>query len=140
MALDGMMRFDDFASGTPEDVLLRELYSLLSYGASKRDSRSYGGYGVVTARDWYYELPPEVRDLVDEVAFGLCCTGLSRHMASRALLRALVERWWNTTNSFHFSSAGEMTMTPYDFSMITGLGVGGDPIDFDMDMGKWEAA
>ncbi|KAL7213066.1 hypothetical protein ACSBR2_015718 [Camellia fascicularis] len=58
-------------------------------------------------------------------------------MVSRALLRALVERWWDTTNSFHLSSAGEMTMTPYDFSMITGLGVRGDPIPFDMDMGEW---
>ncbi|KAL7223613.1 hypothetical protein ACSBR1_025133 [Camellia fascicularis] len=31
-------------------------------------------------------------------------------------------------------------MTPYDFSMITGLRVGGDPIPFDIDMGQWEAA
>ncbi|GMQ05595.1 hypothetical protein CsSME_00050564 [Camellia sinensis var. sinensis] len=27
-----------------------------------------------------------------------------------------------------------MTMTPYDFAMITGLGVGGDPIPFDTNM------
>ncbi|KAL7212342.1 hypothetical protein ACSBR2_015094 [Camellia fascicularis] len=47
---------------------------------------------------------------------------------------------WDTTNFFHFSSAGEMTMTSYDFSMITGLGVGGDLIPFDMDMDQWEAA
>ncbi|KAL7225943.1 hypothetical protein ACSBR1_021151 [Camellia fascicularis] len=33
-----------------------------------------------------------------------------------------------------------MTMTPYDFAMITGLGVRGDLIPFDMDMGEWEAA
>ncbi|KAL7215063.1 hypothetical protein ACSBR1_027272 [Camellia fascicularis] len=100
------------------------------------DSRSYRGYGAVTARDWYDELPPEVRDLVDKAGFGLFCTGLSRHLASQALLRVLVERWWNTTNSFHLSSAGEMTMTPYDFAMITGLGVGGDSIPFDIDMGN----
>ncbi|KAL7214877.1 hypothetical protein ACSBR1_027122 [Camellia fascicularis] len=31
-----------------------------------------------------------------------------------------------------------MMMTPYDFSMITSLGVGGDPITFDMDMSEWE--
>ncbi|KAL7235020.1 hypothetical protein ACSBR1_018489 [Camellia fascicularis] len=61
-------------------------------------------------------------------------------MASRALLGALVERWWDTTNSFHLSSTGEMTMTPCDFSTITGLRVRGDPIPFDMDMGEWEAA
>ncbi|KAL7207918.1 hypothetical protein ACSBR1_029798 [Camellia fascicularis] len=72
--------------------------------------------------------------------FGLFCSGLSRLLASQALLEALVERWWETTNSFHFSSTGEMTMTPYDFSMITGLRVRGDLIPFDMDMGQWEAA
>ncbi|KAL7170266.1 hypothetical protein ACSBR2_035187 [Camellia fascicularis] len=33
-----------------------------------------------------------------------------------------------------------MTMTPYDFSMLTGIGVGGDPIPFDTDMDEWEAA
>ncbi|KAL7200016.1 hypothetical protein ACSBR2_022178 [Camellia fascicularis] len=94
----------------------------------------------MTARDWYHELPARVHELVDEVGFGLFCTELSCHIASRALLGALVERWWDTTNSFHFSSIGDMTMTPYDFSMITGLGVGGDPILFDMDIGQWEAA
>ncbi|KAL7208000.1 hypothetical protein ACSBR1_029871 [Camellia fascicularis] len=76
----------------PEDVLLREQYSHISYGASEGDSRSYRGYGVVTARDWYYELLPEVRNLVDEAGFDLFCIGLSRHMASQALLGALVER------------------------------------------------
>ncbi|KAL7258440.1 hypothetical protein ACSBR1_004547 [Camellia fascicularis] len=39
-----------------------------------------------------------------------------------------------------FSSTGKMTITPYDFSMITGLRIGGDPIPFDIDMGQWEAA
>ncbi|KAF5932044.1 hypothetical protein HYC85_028215 [Camellia sinensis] len=112
----------EFAPGhklEPLPLRIRPFYLSLSH----EDSRSYRGYGVVTARDWYYELPPEVHDLVDEVGFGLFCTELSRHMASRALLGALVERWWDITNSFHFSSTGEMTMTPYDFSMITGLGV-----------------
>ena len=31
-------------------------------------------------------------------------------------------------------------MTPYDFSMLTGIGVEGDPIPFDTDMDEWEAA
>ncbi|KAL7181420.1 hypothetical protein ACSBR1_040329 [Camellia fascicularis] len=33
-----------------------------------------------------------------------------------------------------------MTITPYDFSIITGLGVGGDMIPFDMDMDECEVA
>ncbi|KAL7207329.1 hypothetical protein ACSBR1_029314 [Camellia fascicularis] len=74
--------------------------------------------------------------MVDEAGFGLFCSGLSRHLASWALLGSLVEWWWDTTNSFHFSSTEEMEMTPYNFSMITGLRAGGDPIPFDMDMGR----
>ena len=31
-------------------------------------------------------------------------------------------------------------MTPYDFSMLTDVGVGGDPIPFDTDMDEWTAA
>ncbi|KDP20646.1 hypothetical protein JCGZ_03753 [Jatropha curcas] len=38
----------------------------------------------------------------------------------KELLGALAERWWDTTNTFHFSW-GEMTMTPVDFSVITGI-------------------
>ena len=53
---------------------------------------------------------------------------------------ALVERWWDTTNSFHFSATRDMTMTPYDFSMLTTLDVVGRPIPYDADMGEWEAA
>ncbi|KAL7178883.1 hypothetical protein ACSBR1_042279 [Camellia fascicularis] len=33
-----------------------------------------------------------------------------------------------------------MTMTPFDLSMLTGIGVGGDPIPYDTDMGEWDAA
>ncbi|KAL7247091.1 hypothetical protein ACSBR2_002077 [Camellia fascicularis] len=61
--------------------------------------------------------------------------------ANPLLHRALVERWWDTTDSFHFSSIGELTLTPYDFSLLTGLQVGvGGPIPFDPDMAQWRAA
>lgn len=86
------------------------------------------------------ELPDKVRHIVDQAGFGTFCMGLSRLTASRPLLGVLVERWWDTTDSFHLSIAGEMTMTPFDFSMLTGVGVGGDPIPFDTDMGEWDAA
>ncbi|KAL7212865.1 hypothetical protein ACSBR2_015541 [Camellia fascicularis] len=86
------------------------------------------------------ELLDTVRHIVDEAGFGLFCAGLSRHPVSRTLLGALVERWWDTTNSFHFSATGDMTMTPFDFSMLTGLDVGGRSIPYDADMGEWEAA
>ncbi|KAL7212438.1 hypothetical protein ACSBR2_015179 [Camellia fascicularis] len=57
-------------------------------------------------------------------------------MRAKSLLYGpLVERWWNTTNSFNFTSIGELTLTPYDFSMLTGLRVGvSGPIPCDPDM------
>ncbi|KAL7205284.1 hypothetical protein ACSBR2_018261 [Camellia fascicularis] len=66
--------------------------------------------------------------------------GLSRLITSRPLLGALVERWWDTTNSFHFSIAGDMKMTPYNFAILIGIEVGGRLIPYDIDMGEWEAA
>ncbi|KAL7259938.1 hypothetical protein ACSBR1_005743 [Camellia fascicularis] len=57
------------------------------------------------------------------------------------LYGALVERWWDTTDLFHFSLTREMPLTPYDFSMLTGLRVGvGGPVPFDPDMTQWRAA
>ncbi|GMP35857.1 hypothetical protein CsSME_00008156 [Camellia sinensis var. sinensis] len=87
-----------------------------------RDSHAFRGYGTIVARDWYMELPNAIRHIVDEAGFGIFCMGLSRLTASQPLLGALVERWWDTTDSFHFSTVGEMTMTPFDFSMLTGIG------------------
>ncbi|KAL7248863.1 hypothetical protein ACSBR1_011112 [Camellia fascicularis] len=86
------------------------------------------------------KLPDAVRHIVDQASFGTFCRGLSRLTTSRPLLAALVERWWDTTDSFHLSATGEMTMTPFDFSMLTGIGVGGDPIPFDTDMDEWDVA
>ncbi|KAL7249858.1 hypothetical protein ACSBR1_011940 [Camellia fascicularis] len=125
---EGIRHFREFARRALEDLLVRELDSHLSHGATEEDSRSIRGYGATSVRDWYLELPAGVRYIIDEAGFGLFCTGLLCHIANQPLLEALVERWWDTTNSFHFSAAGEMMMTPYDFSMLTGVGVGSYPI------------
>ncbi|GMP90604.1 hypothetical protein CsSME_00041652 [Camellia sinensis var. sinensis] len=69
-------------------------------------SRNVRGYGSTAARDWYAELPEAVRDLVDLTGFGPFCAGLSRCPSRRTLMAALVERWWDTINSFHFSATG----------------------------------
>ncbi|KAL7209897.1 hypothetical protein ACSBR1_031465 [Camellia fascicularis] len=137
---ESIQGFRGFAQGALEDLLLRESDSHLSYGATEKDSRSIRGYGATSAKDGYMELPAGVLHIIDKASFGLFCTGLSRLIVSRPLLGALVERLWDTTNSFYFSTAGEMTMTPYDFSMLTGIGVGGHSIPYDTDIGKWEAA
>ncbi|KDP23206.1 hypothetical protein JCGZ_00323 [Jatropha curcas] len=51
--------------------------------------------------------------------------GRSNH---KELLCALAERWWDTTNTFHFSW-GELTLTPVDFSLISGIPFGIRPIE-----------
>ena len=102
-------------------------------------SRSTRGYGSILAREWYTELPDAVRHIVDKAGFGPFCTGISRYSASRTLMGALVERWWDTTNSFHFSATGDMTMTPFDFSMLIGLDEAGRLVPCDTDMGEWKA-
>ena len=44
------------------------------------------------------------------------------------LLLALAEQFRDTTCTFHFPSIGEVMLTPYDFSIITGLRLGGERI------------
>ncbi|KDP30287.1 hypothetical protein JCGZ_17157 [Jatropha curcas] len=46
----------------------------------------------------------------------------------KSLLGALAKRWWDTTNTFHFPW-GEMTITPTDFSVISGIPFGTRPIE-----------
>ncbi|GMP37377.1 hypothetical protein CsSME_00009087 [Camellia sinensis var. sinensis] len=137
---DGLRQFWSFERHVPPELLLREPTSHLSFGASEGDSHTIRGYGNTGARDWYAELPDAVRRIVDQAGFGAFCRGLSRLTTCRPLFAALVERWWDTTDSFYFSAAGDMTMTPYDFSMLTGIEVGGDPIPLDTDMDEWTAA
>ncbi|GMP48375.1 hypothetical protein CsSME_00015748 [Camellia sinensis var. sinensis] len=129
-------RFTDFDRRAPADLLLRELESHLSHQAREVSSCSTRGYGSIVAREWYAELLDTVRDIVDDAGFGPFCAGLSRYPASRTLMGALVERWWDTTNSFHFLATGDLTMTPFDFAMLTGLDVAGRPVPYDADMGK----
>ncbi|GMQ01743.1 hypothetical protein CsSME_00048281 [Camellia sinensis var. sinensis] len=106
-------------------------------GTQLVSSCSTRGYGSILAREWYTELPDVVHHIVDEAGFELFCAGISRYPASRTLIGVLVERWWDTTKSFHFSTTRDMTMTPYGFSMLTGLDVTGRPVPYDADMVRY---
>ncbi len=97
----------------------------------KQVDRSVAGYGGASVcLEQYQGLPGSVRELVDAAGFSVFIRTLLPTRMDRKLVRALVERWWDTTNSFHFQF-GEMTITPLDFAATTGLRVGGDPIPFD---------
>ncbi|KAL7180437.1 hypothetical protein ACSBR1_043606 [Camellia fascicularis] len=124
------------ALGLDEDTLLRKPTEHLSTDASTVIARRINGYGSISGPiRWYERLPIAVRTAVYAAGFGPFCSGLIQMKAESWLYGALMERWWETTNSFHLSSTEEMMLTSYDFSMLTGLRVGvGGPVHFDPDM------
>ncbi|KAF6139060.1 hypothetical protein GIB67_010786, partial [Kingdonia uniflora] len=47
------------------------------------------------------------------------------------VILAMIERWWQTTNTFYLP-CGELWITPRDFTVLTGIGIGtGKPMEFD---------
>ena len=98
--------------------------------------RGYGSRSFCKA--WYDELPDTVKEKVSEAGFGKFDNVLGDEFYSRkrTVLRAVADRWWDTTHTFHFDEFGELTMTPLDFSSITGLPVSGKPLEYDMDAHK----
>ncbi|KAI8560438.1 hypothetical protein RHMOL_Rhmol04G0255200 [Rhododendron molle] len=97
-------------------------------GAAQRDIRGFRG--ACRSLVLYEALPQMVRDLVDAAGFGEFIRTLTWSRIDHAVLVALAERSRDTTNTFHLPP-GEMTVTPADFTAITGLRVGGEPIPFD---------
>ncbi|KAI8568324.1 hypothetical protein RHMOL_Rhmol02G0189600 [Rhododendron molle] len=104
----------------PEDLLLRDRDTHIFSGWTTRTRDIYGHGGSASSLKYFKELPWKVRELIEEAGFG----------PFMQLMTALTERWWDTTNTFHFRF-GEMTVTPLDFAAITGLRVGGEPIPYD---------
>ena len=60
-----------------------------------------------------------------------------RRTGVKARLQVLLERWWDTTNTFHMAW-GEITITPFEFAMITGLPFSDRNVIFDHGM-KWHS-
>ncbi|KAF6148616.1 hypothetical protein GIB67_042575 [Kingdonia uniflora] len=47
------------------------------------------------------------------------------------VILAMIERWWPTTHTFHLPCR-ELGITPRDFTVLTGIGIGiGEPMEFD---------
>ena len=84
------------------------------------------------AYKWYSEIPPPpVVERVDRAGFGGFMRLLEKSTNDLIHVYALAKRWWDSTNNFHLPF-GEMTMTPYNFSMITGLKVGENRLVMDI--------
>jgi hypothetical protein len=69
---------------------------------------------------------PQVKQLIDQALWHRFFM-IDTEKSSMRLVEALVERWWDTTHTFHLP-CGELGFTPLDWAMLTGLPIGnGDP-------------
>ena len=77
-------------------------------------------------------LSPNIKNIINDVGFGTFFETLlnqeTHEYKDLQLLLALAECFWDTTCSFHFPGIGEVMLAPYDFSVITGLKLGGERI------------
>ncbi|KAI8568012.1 hypothetical protein RHMOL_Rhmol02G0165400 [Rhododendron molle] len=123
--------------GGPEAVVVRrepeQHLSILNVPISflKRNRRLEACGGGKEVHKWFLVLPEQVQELVRAAGFEAFVLGLNLPKMDWSLMTSLVERWWDTTNTFHLPSAGKMTITPGDFSLLTGLRVGRAPLRVD---------
>lgn len=75
---------------------------------------------------------PQVKHLIDKALWHYFFM-IDTEKSSMRLVEALVERWWDTTHTFHLP-CGELGFTPLDWAMLTGLPIGnGDPPPYNDD-------
>ena len=80
--------------------------------------------------EWYNPLVPKTRAYIWEVGFEPIIGLLPERFASATLVKWLIERWWDTTHTFHIAK-WKMTVAPYDFYRMTGLSSEGAIISLD---------
>ncbi|XP_058189282.1 protein MAINTENANCE OF MERISTEMS-like [Rhododendron vialii] len=118
--------------GSPEAEVLRrepeQHLSVLNISMNRRLEARGGGREV---HKWFLALPEPARELVRAVGFEMFILGLNLLKIDWSLMTLLVKRWWDTTNTFHIPSAGEMMITLGDFSLLTGLRVSRAPLLVD---------
>ena len=77
-------------------------------------------------------MSPDIRNIINDAGFGTFFEALlnqeTHEYKDLQLLLALSEHFWDTTCTFHFLGIGEVMLTPYNFSVITGLRLGGERI------------
>ncbi|KDP30104.1 hypothetical protein JCGZ_18236 [Jatropha curcas] len=82
--------------------------------------------------EWFDRLPPRVQDRVWEAEFCrfIDMLPMVQERTVPASIIVVIEQWMDTTHTFHLPF-GKMTITPMDFTTITGLPFGGLSIVFD---------
>ena len=79
---------------------------------------------------WFNLLVLKTRGYIPEARFAPIIGLLLDKYASATLVQCLIERWWDTTHTFHIFKQ-EMTVTPYNFYCMTGLSFEGAIISLD---------
>ncbi|GMY09102.1 protein MAIN-LIKE 1-like isoform X6 [Fagus crenata] len=88
--------------------------------------RARGGLQGLPA--WWGKIHPPIGAKIRAAGLGFFLDAISHHLTEHKdliLMCAMSERFWDTTNTFHLPKIGEMTLTPKDFTMISGLSFGG---------------
>ena len=78
----------------------------------------------------YNLLVPETKAYIQEAGFEPIIDILLEKSASATLVQRFIERWWDTTHTFHIVER-EMTVTSYDFYYMIGLSFKGVIISLD---------
>ena len=84
-------------------------------------------------RELFHDLLGDVVQLIWASGFHRFIAALptERGRSDHYSLFALIERWMDTTHTFH-TRVGELTISPMSFSAITGIAFGGTPVLFDI--------
>ena len=91
-----------------------------------------GAENASGARGWYGQLPDAVGDRIWVIGFEPFILALPslRGRNDYQLLHALMERWMDSTYTFHLPCS-EFTIDPVSFAAITGIACARDLVPFD---------
>ena len=110
--------------------LLVICHGMMSQTVVLQSLKSRGSLQVL--KNMWKALSPNIKNIINEAGFGTFFEAPlnqeTHEYKDLQLLLTLAERFWDTTCTFHFPSIGEVMLTPYDFSIITGLRLGGERI------------
>ena len=96
-----------------------------------QSSSPYAGRGSTNkVVELFKLLFPETRGYIREASVEPVISLLPKKTASATLVQCLIERWWDTTYTFHIAER-EITVTPYDFYCMISLSFEGAIISLD---------
>ncbi|KAF8411959.1 hypothetical protein HHK36_004517 [Tetracentron sinense] len=115
----------------PDTPLLKGLSDHLSvYTRSNLETRiaSAGFKGSwLQSHDFAFIASADLKEQMQRIGFSAFLSIPPIRRCDRHFISALTERWFADTNTFHFPCC-ELTITPLDFVLLTGIRFGGDPI------------